>query len=257
MLSTRRVCLACAVTVFVCLMAAPVSAQPSDKRTLFTFSESVAMPGITLPAGQYLFRVANPDTSGNVVQVVSADGTKPYGLFFSIPAERFEPTTLPEVRFMEAPAGTPAAIKTWWYPGQRRGYEFIYPKEQARTLARGASEPVLTTQAQTTRTEETNTPDLSRIASGGQETQVGSGAAPTASTPVGGSQEGRIASSSIAMPVPVIPVIGNTPTGQTASASPARTELPRTASRLPLIALTGMFALASAVALRYWRTRQP
>ena len=73
MRSIRRVCSACAAAVFVCLVAAPASAQPSDKRTLFTFSESVALPGTTLPAGEYLFRVADPDTSSKVVQVLSAD----------------------------------------------------------------------------------------------------------------------------------------------------------------------------------------
>ena len=50
MLSTRIFGLACGVAVFVCLMAAPVSAQPFDKRTMFTFSGPVTLPGITLPA---------------------------------------------------------------------------------------------------------------------------------------------------------------------------------------------------------------
>ena len=67
MLSTRVFGLACAVTVFVCLMAAPVSAQPLDKRTLFTFSGPVALPGVTLPAGHYLFRLADPNSSSKVV----------------------------------------------------------------------------------------------------------------------------------------------------------------------------------------------
>ena len=51
MLSTRIFGLACAVAVFVCLVAAPASAQPLDKRTLFTFSGPVTLPGVTLPAG--------------------------------------------------------------------------------------------------------------------------------------------------------------------------------------------------------------
>lgn len=34
-------------------MAAPISAQPLDERTLFTFSERVTLPGVA-PAGQYL-----------------------------------------------------------------------------------------------------------------------------------------------------------------------------------------------------------
>jgi len=205
MLSTRIFGLACAVTVFVCLLAAPVSAQPLDKRTLFTFSGPITLPGVTLPAGQYLFRLADPNSSSKVVQVLNADGTKPYGLFFTLAAGRFEPASTPEIRFMETASGTPAAIKTWWYPGERTGYEFIYPKEQARRLATGASQPVLTTLAQTTTTEQTNTADLSRVGSGGQESQVTAGAAPTAATPTGTTQEGQIASSSLSIPTPSIP----------------------------------------------------
>ena len=277
MLSTRVFGLACAVTVFVCLTAAPVSAQPLDKRTLFTFSGPVTLPGVTLPAGQYLFRVADPNSSSKVVQVLNADGTKPYGLFFTIPAERLEPASSPEVRFMETASGTPAAIRTWWYPGERRGYEFIFPKDQARRLAMGASQPVLTTDAQTTTSEQTNTADLSRVGSSGQETDVSASAAPTAATPTGTTQEGTIASSSLSIATPSIPTIGNatvataTASAQTAasgtalpptnsaearSARAARTKLPRTASQLPLVAMVATVALFSAASLQYWRRRR-
>jgi hypothetical protein len=150
MLSKGIFGLAGAVTVFVCLLAAPVSAQPLDKRTFFTFSGPVTLPGVTLPAGQYLFRLADPIAGSKVVQVLNADGTKPYGQFFTLPTQRFELSETPEIRFMETASGMPAAIKTWWYPGEQTGYEFIYPKEQARRLATGASQPALTTLAQTT-----------------------------------------------------------------------------------------------------------
>ena len=217
MLSTRVFGLACAVAVFVCLVAAPVSAQPLDKRTLFTFSGPVTFPGVTLPAGQYLFRLADPNSSSKVVQVLNADGTKPHGLFFTIPAERLEPASSPEVHFMETASGTPAAIRTWWYPGERRGYEFIFPKEQARRLAMGASQPVLTTDAQTTTTEQTNTAELSRVGSSGQETDVSASAAPT-------------------------------------PAAPSGTALPGTASELPLVTMIGTLSLLSGASLQFWRT---
>lgn len=265
MLSTRIFGLVCAVTVFACLLAAPVSAQPLDKRTLFTISGPITLPGITLPAGQYLFRLADPNSSSKVVQVLNADGTKPYGMFFTIAAERFEPASTPEIRFMETASGTPPAIKTWWYPGERTGYEFIYPKEQARRLAMGASQPVLTTQAQTTMTEQTNTADLSRVSSGGQESELNASSAPTAATPSGTTQEGQIASSSLSIPTPSIPAVGSAPAvTQTASAPPAsqssaaqskRTRLPRTSTQLPLVGMVGTIALLSAATLWYWRTR--
>jgi hypothetical protein len=277
MLSIRVFSLACAVAVFVCLLAAPVSAQSLDKRTLFTFSAPVTLPGLTLPAGQYLFRLADPNSSAKVVQVLNADGTNPYGLFFTIPAERLEPASSPEVRFMETPSGTPAAIRTWWYPGERRGYEFIFPREQARRLATGASQPVLTTDTQTTTTEQTNTAELSRVGSSGRETDVSASAAPIPGTPGGTTQEGTIAASSLSIATPSIPAVGSasvptsissaqtTPAGaastqtsstQTGSARATRTQLPRTAGQLPLVAMVGTVTLLSAASLRYWRIRR-
>lgn len=166
---------------------------------------------------------------------------------------------------METASGTPAAIKTWWYPDERTGYEFIYPKEQARRLATGASQPVLTTHAQTTTTEQTNTPDLSRVGSGGQETQLSATATPTAATPIGTTQEGQIASSSLSIPTPSIPAVGSAPAvtqtasaqsaSQSSAAQPRRTRLPRTSTQLPLVAMVGTLALLSAATLWYWRTR--
>jgi hypothetical protein len=178
-------------------MPATASAQTPDKRTFFTFSGPVEVPGVALAPGKYLFHVV--DSSGRIVQVLSADGQKSYAMFFTIPAERPTPATEPEVRFIERPAGTPPAIRTWWYPGERTGWEFIYPKEQAQRLAKGAKEPVLTTQRQTTTTEQTNTADLARVASSGKETTVNGASKPTASAPTGTAQQGEKAPDSIAI----------------------------------------------------------
>lgn len=243
---------ACAAA-FVAGVAISASAQTADKRTVFIFSGPVALPGVTLPAGQYLFRLADPITSGKVVQVLSGDGRTPYGLFFALAAERPEPASAPEVRFMETAAGMPAAIKTWWYPGERRGFEFVYPKEQARRLAQGASQPVLTTQAASTTTEQTNTPDLARLSSGGQETTVDSTASPRAATPAGTSQQGELAASSIAITTPAIPTAmsaagAERSTPMTGAAS-TRTTLPRTATFNPHALLAALLMAGTGLAL--------
>jgi LPXTG-motif cell wall-anchored protein len=254
----RVVFLACSVALLACVMETPSTAQTLDKRTLFTFSGPVSMPGVTLPAGKYLFRLAKPDSGRNVVQVLNAEGTKPYGMFFAMRAERFEPASTPEVRFMETAAGMPAAIKTWWYPGERSGYEFVYPKDQARRLAQGASQPVLTTQTQTTTIEQTNTADLTHISSAGQETNVNADATPAASTPGGTSQQGEVASSGISIANATIPSRIETSlvptTGQ--SGQSARTSLPQTASTMPVVAVVGCLALFAGIGLWAWRRPQ-
>jgi hypothetical protein len=245
---------ACSVVLLACVLATPSTAQPADKRTLFTFSGPVAMPGVTLPAGEYLFRLANPDSGRSVVQVLSADGTKPYGMFFSMAAERLEPASAPEVRFMETAAGMPAAIRTWWYPGERRGYEFVYPKEQARRLAQGATQPVLTTQSQTSTTVQTNTTELTRMSAAGEETNVRADATPSALAPGGTSQQGVIAPSTTLianapLPAPIAP----TPVAAGARATQtARASLPQTASRTPLVAMAGSLALMMGIVVAGW-----
>jgi hypothetical protein len=193
----RTIILRCGLAVGVLgwLYVTSVSAQPSDKRTFFTFSAPVEVPGVALPPGKYLFRIADPQSG--VVQVLNADGTKAYAQFFTIPAERPTPPSEPEIRFMETPAGTPPAIQTWWHAGETIGREFIYPKEQARRLAKNATEPVLTTQRQTTTTKETSATDLSRISSSGGETAVEAGSKPAPSAPRGKAQTGEAAPASI------------------------------------------------------------
>jgi LPXTG-motif cell wall-anchored protein len=226
----------CAMAMVAGLAPAQASAQTSDKRTIFTFSGPVDMPGVALPAGRYVFRLANPDTSRNVIQVASADGKRVFGMFHSYPAERNTVANDAEVRFLEASAGTPPAIKTYWYPGERTGYEFIYPKQQARRIADRTRQPVLTTRNDTTTTAETDTTDLTRVAPGGTETSAKSTVAEA--TPAGSAQSGQR-------------VTDDSRPTQVGTSARARTELPRTASSSPFIALIGVLMLAAAAIIRF------
>src|SRR4029077_9129602 len=88
-MQTRRMCrVVCAVAVLAWFMSAGGSAQTADERTFFTFSGPFELPGVALPAGTYLFRLADPDGGRGVVQVLSADGKKAYGLFFTRAEDR-------------------------------------------------------------------------------------------------------------------------------------------------------------------------
>lgn len=186
------------------VLAGSSFAQPLDKRVIFRFSGPVTLPGMTLPTGAYLFRV--PTLNRNVIQVLSEDGTKIYGTFFAISAYRNAIPEKPEVRFMETASSMPHAIRTWWYPGDSAGFEFIYPKDQARLLAKGNTESVLTTKAQSTTTAQTETTDLTRISASGVETEVDTNAKPAPSNPAGTIGGGEVASPTLVIPSNPIPV---------------------------------------------------
>ncbi len=215
--------LGCAAAILV-VVASTAIAQPSDKRTYFTFTGPTAVPGATLPAGKYLFRITNDTTSRNVIQVLSGDGKTPYAMFHTIRAERRDPARDPEVRFMETAVGMPNAVRTFWYPGERGGYEFTYPRDQARLLAKGTGQPVLTEE-----------PKLARITPTGEEVAV----QPEPFKPEAPSVVGEVAPPTLTIAEPEAPV-----------SQQARAELPKTASNLPLFAVAGLALLLGAALLR-------
>jgi len=215
-------------------------AQPADYRTYFTFSAPVMLPGVTLPAGRYLFRLADPNTSRKVINVLSADGKTSLAMLHTIPNQLLRAPQNAEVRFMETAANTPPPIKTWWYPGKSIGYEFIYPRSQALQLAKLTSEPVLTT---STVTQDFETADLSRITGSGVPAPVIVDENPTpVAEATGRAQQGEVA------PVEATPV--------TQEARAERTRLPRTASSMPSVALFGTSALFVGICLLLWRRPQ-
>jgi hypothetical protein len=123
----------------------PVRASVTyDKLAFLTFSAPVQIPGATLNAGTYRFRLTNPETSRNVLQVLSNDGAIVYAMFHTIPDGRTSLTEEPVVSFRETPAGVPPAVRSLFYGGEYRGYEFVYPKGGPIMIAEVVPQPEIT-----------------------------------------------------------------------------------------------------------------
>ena len=251
MISLRTFRRACGLGVAAVLIGAVANAQPADKRTFFTFSRPITLPGVTLPAGKYIFRLADDESSRKVIQVVSSDGTKPYAMLLTIPEERRDPAKDAEVAFLETASRTPSAVKAWWYPGERTGYEFIYPRSQARDLAKTTGASVLTTKADTKKPEETRTGELTRIDSSGHDQDAAAAAnnAPSAREAGTVAQEvpQRTPPQSVPAPAAQSRPVPNPP-------PVARNTLPQTASGLPVVELIGILSLMAFSSVRLWRT---
>ena len=124
----------CAALVLGMLTALPAAATPFDKRTLFSVSAPFALPGLTLPAGCYMFRLADDIRGRDVVQVLSADGATVYAMFFVLRTPRGEAADKAGILFMETASGLPIAVRSWWYPAESYGYEFVYPQRTAPSV---------------------------------------------------------------------------------------------------------------------------
>ena len=158
MTSIRKAALACVASAVLALPLSAAAQGPVNQDTFFTFSQDVELPNKTLPAGKYLFQLADSPSNRHIVKVMSADRKEIYATLLAIPYySNDRPSDDPQVRFMETPAsgtnGNTAAagtnaIKIWFYPGNSVGHEFIYPRSQAMRIASRTGSSVLTTKSE-------------------------------------------------------------------------------------------------------------
>lgn len=278
---TTKVLGACGAVV---LGATLVTAQgpPTDKNTIVTFSAPVSLPGVTLPAGSYLFKLADSQVNRNIVQVFDEERTKIFATILAIPAERNEPADETVITFKEAPANTAPAVQYWYYPGDKRGQEFAYPKAQAMAIANAAQTPVLAVDAEPGNIDSMKEAEVSRVEPGAEVTQSQTQETPAAQPAV----PEATATTQPREAAPAAPVTEQAPaaSAQTPDASaperpaqapstaategPPATDttrstavgtsgsaetLPNTASPLPLIGFAGLLALGAAGSLRVLR----
>jgi hypothetical protein len=136
----KMLCCAAAMTT---MLAPTARADEWNKKTILTFSGPVQIPGTTLAAGSYVFKLADIPGNRHVVQVFDKDEKKIYATLLAIPNDRLEPADKPVILFSERQAGSPQAVKVWYYPGDRIGDEFVYPKSQAMRIAKETHQKVL------------------------------------------------------------------------------------------------------------------
>lgn len=127
MLNRRSVLTACGAAILVLAMAVSVNAWGTARRTMhLTFSAPFALPGVSLPAGTYIFERADVATR-DVVRVSSRDRSHVYLTVFTTLISR--PKNLHadrHVLFGEVPRGVTPPIRIWYPMGESIGHQFIY-----------------------------------------------------------------------------------------------------------------------------------
>jgi hypothetical protein len=124
------------------MLCAPSRADAFNKRTKLTFSHPVEVPGLILTPGTYTFKLLNVQGSRNVVQIFNEDETRLLTTILAISDYRLTPADKTVIEFREQPAGSPIALRSWFYPGDNYGRQFVYPKKRAIELAKAEQAPV-------------------------------------------------------------------------------------------------------------------
>src|SRR5216684_8759259 len=110
MQTLRGVVFALCTVVFCATLAPSVRADQRDRKTIVTFSDSVEVPGQVLPAGTYIFKLADTICDRHIVQIWNADETRILATTITIPSTRFEPLDRSIFQLEERPGNSPMAL---------------------------------------------------------------------------------------------------------------------------------------------------
>ena len=114
------------VLCLVALAGSSVSAVTFAKTTYLKFSGTVVVPGAELPAGEYIFELADSDTSRTVVRVSDRRRARTFAQVLTRRTSPRRSGLAATVTFGEAASGAPRQIVAWYPAGESTGYEFIY-----------------------------------------------------------------------------------------------------------------------------------
>ncbi len=126
MMSLKSVGVALIVDV---ALSAGLLAGSFGHTTYLTFNRPVGLPGVTLPAGTYVFERVDNASRIDLVRVRSREHNTVYLTAFTNMVTR--PRTLsPDqwVTFKEAKPGAAPQIAVWFPAGESMGHQFVYDR---------------------------------------------------------------------------------------------------------------------------------
>lgn len=115
------------------------AADPVD-RVYIQLGSAARVPGVTLQPGTYIFMPSRPVAGQIIIEIYTGGGA-------------LVATCLAVQSTLERPAATlvdypdthPPALRAWFHPGNVRGYEFVYEREEAGAIFAASSVPVAST----------------------------------------------------------------------------------------------------------------
>ena len=262
------------------------AADPGAPSQQFTISDKTRIPGATLKPGSYNIQVVD-HLSDRVIVRVEGNGGSTHSTFLGLPNSSLGKPAVPgPITWGNAAQGT-QYLRGWYFPNSASAIEFVYPKGDAVAIAKSnqakvpaidpASEgkvadkelskddmelvtlwllsstqvgpndstPAIKAERyQQVASAQTNEPPRPQVSSGAS---TSSGSTYSGSTASGSSASGSNADVSQQAAV-------RTP--KAVHRKPVITQLPHTASLLPLISLLAVFLFAAAAAMRMYRWRR-
>jgi hypothetical protein len=218
------------------------AADQWDKKTIITTDEVMQLPNMMLQPGTYVIKLAESSSNRHIVQFFDKDEKHLVTTVLAIPNQRLRLTGKSVFAFWEVPAGQPKALRAWFYPGDNFGQEFAYRRQEATTITATNSGAEVPIDDQPAAAEPTATVASEPTPAPAEPVAVAEPAPTPAPIEVAAAPQPPAPEPPAATPEPVAPA-------PVAAVPQQPDSLPKTASNLPWLVLTGLLSILGALAL--------
>jgi hypothetical protein len=111
------------------VLAPAVKADEWNKKTNISINQPIKVQDTVLPAGSYVIKLLDSPSDRYIVQIFNAEENHLITTVFAVPVLKSHAPDSSEFKFYESESGQPAALHTWFYPGESTGYEFRAGRE--------------------------------------------------------------------------------------------------------------------------------
>lgn len=234
------------LSLLALLIVVPAAYAQTPEASTLPVNEPLDVGGTILQPGVYTIRVLPSLADRHKVQITSQDLQTVYATVLTVPHPILQNEEPANSVFVYYPAGEgqPAALRTWFAPdpdASGGGHDIVYSQSRAQQLARLGNSRVVAYPTETVVADLDTTP-LSVVT-------------PEAKVEVWTPTPAPVAiARTTPEPTPAPMISSETTRMETTQVAEARTpEMPRTASKVPFIALFGLLSLGGAVAFRLAR----
>ena len=119
-----RTIAALSLSLMVSSAVLTLKADERNKKTIVKIDQSIDVQGTILPAGSYVSKVLDSSVDRYIVQIYNTRENHVFATILATPAYRLEDTADSEFKFYDVVEGKPAALRTWFYPGDNFGFKF-------------------------------------------------------------------------------------------------------------------------------------
>lgn len=121
--------LALAAVLCALSLSSGVMADDWNRKTVVTFDQDVEIPGWTLPAGTYVFKLLNSSSNRFIVQVWDQDEMHLITTLMTVGDSYPNPDghSYFVLDTSQTDEGFPPAVVSWFFAGSDEGRDFIYP----------------------------------------------------------------------------------------------------------------------------------